>query len=172
VRTPARRSTANARWWQTAHAKGEPVNVSWREAEVLPNGAIAVTGENRPPTEPRRRPLTVPFGLRLIDPESWSVRTVDGESQDFTVAGGVVLARRWSFRGDSLAGIGVRGYDTAGERRFEAFPGADAIVRGAAGRHAYVEVKRADRRSIHVLDLESGESVRRLPWREIRVLSP
>jgi hypothetical protein len=45
-------------------------------------------------------------------------------------------------------------------------------VRGAAGRHAYVEVKRDERRTIHVIDLESGQTVRILPWREIRVLSP
>jgi hypothetical protein len=157
-----------------AHAKGEPVDASWREAEVLPNGAIAVTGDNWPPTErPRHHaPLAVPYGLRLIDPRTWTVRTIDDESEDFTVAGGLLLARRWSMPGDPLSGIGVRAYDTAGQSRFAPFPGADTIVRGAAGRHAYVEVKRGGRRSIHVLDLETGETVRTLPWREIRVLSP
>jgi hypothetical protein len=149
-----------------AHAKGEPVHVRTRHAEVLPNGAIAVTGEDRPAT--RRHPI--PFGLRLIDPGSWTVRTVDADSQDFTVAGGLVLARRWSMGNDGLEGIGVRAYDTAGTLRYSRFEGADTIVRGAAGRYAYVEVKQAGRRRIHVLELESGRTVHTLPWSEMRVL--
>ncbi len=153
-----------------AHGKGEPVHVRTRFAEVLANGAIAVTGEDRPAT---RRPLVqrpIPFGLRLIDPWSWTVRTVDAEAQAFSVAGGLVLARRWSMGNDGLDGIGVRAYDTAGAPRFARFEGADVIVRGAAGRHAYVEAKRAGRRRIHVLELDSGRTVRTLPWRELRVL--
>jgi hypothetical protein len=152
-----------------AHAKGEPVHVRTRHAEVLPNGAIAVTGEDRPAIR-RHVAKPIPFGLRLIDPGSWTVRTVDAEPQDFTVAGGRLLARRWSMGDDGLEGIGVRAYDTAGELRWTSFDEADTIVRGAAGRHAYVEVKRAGRRRIHVVELESGRTVRTLPWRELRVL--
>ena len=152
-----------------AHAKGEPVHVRTRFAEVLPNGAIAVTGEDRPATR-RHLARPIPFGLRLIDSRSWTVRTVDSESQDFSVAGGVVLARRWSMGGDGLDGIGVRAYDTAGTPRWSRFEGADVIVRGAAGRHAHVEVKQSGRRSIQVLELDSGRTVRTLPWRELRVL--
>jgi hypothetical protein len=136
---------------------------------VLPNGAIAVTGEDRPATR-RHVAKPIPFGLRLIDPGSWTVRTVDAEPQDVTVAGGLLLARRWSIGDDGLEGIGVRAYDTAGELRWTSFDEADTIVRGAAGRHAYVEVKRAGRRRIHVVELESGWTVRTLPWRELRVL--
>jgi len=152
-----------------AHAKGEPVHVRTRFAEVLPNGAIAVTGEDRPATR-RHLARPIPFGLRLIDPRSWTVRTVDAESQDFSVAGSMVLARRWSVGGDGLDGIGVRAYDTAGTPRWSRFEGADVIVCGAAGRHAYVEVKQSGRRSIQVLELDSGRTVRTLPWRELRVL--
>jgi hypothetical protein len=152
-----------------AHAKGEPVHVRTRYAEVLPNGAIAVTGEDRPVTR-RHVAMPIPYGLRLIDPESWTVRTVDAEPQDFTVAGGLVLARRWSMGDDGLEGIGVRAYDTAGELRWARFESADTIVRGAAGRYMYVEVKRAGRRRTHVLELDGGRTVRTLPWRELRVL--
>jgi hypothetical protein len=155
-----------------AHAKGPPVDAAWREAKVLPNGAIAVTGDNWPPVERRHAPLAYPFGVRLIDPRTWTVRTLDEESEDFTLAGGILLARRWSLEDDPLEGIGVRAYDTAGKLRFAQFTGADTIVRGAAGRHAYVEVKRDDRRTIHVVDLETGQTERVLRWREIRVLSP
>jgi hypothetical protein len=43
-------------------------------------------------------------------------------------------------------------------------------VHGAAGRHAYVETHQAGRRRINVLELDSGRTVRTLPWRELRVL--
>jgi hypothetical protein len=153
-----------------AHAKGEPVQVRARMAELLPNGAIAVTGEDRPATRPSHLSKPTPFGLRLIDPRTWTVRTVDAEAQDLTLAGGTVLARRWSQGGDGLRGIGLRAYDTAGELRWARFEGADTIVRGAAGRRAYVEVDEGGRRRIHVLDLDSGRTERTLPWSGIRVL--
>jgi hypothetical protein len=152
-----------------AYAK-EPVHVRTRFAEVLPNGAIAVTGEDQPATRRPHVQRPIPFGLRLIDPRSWTVRTVDADAQGFSVAGGLVLARRWAMTNDGLRRIGVRAYDTAGTLRFARFEGADVIVRGAAGRHAYVEARQAGRRRIHVLELDSGRTVRTLPWRELRVL--
>ncbi len=151
-----------------AHAK-EPVDSEVRRAEVLPNGAIAVTGEDTRATDPPHGAPPIPFGVWLIDPRTWTVRLVDRDAQDFTVAGGRLLARRWSMPGGQRP-IGLRAYDTAGSPRWSRFEGADTIVRGAAGRHAYVEVKRAGRRRIHVLELDSGRTVRALPWRELRVL--
>jgi hypothetical protein len=150
-----------------AHAK-EPVDSQVRRAEVLANGAIAVTGEDTRATDPPHG-APIPFGVWLIDPGTWTLRAVDRDAQDFTVAGGRLLARRWSMAGAQRP-IGVRAYDTAGARRWTRFEDADTIVRGAAGRRAYVEVKRAGRRSIHVLELDSGRTLRTLPWRELRVL--
>jgi hypothetical protein len=152
-----------------AHAK-EPVDSKVRWAEVLPNGAIAVTGEDTRATDPPHGAPPIPFGVWLIDPRTWTVRLVDREAQAFTVVGGRLLARRWSVGGDGQRPIGLRAYDTAGTLRWARFEGADTIVRGAAGRHAYVEVKRAGRRRIHVVELDSGRTVRILPWRELRVL--
>jgi hypothetical protein len=152
-----------------AHAK-EPVDSKVRWAEVLPNGAIAVTGEDTRATDPPHGAPPIPFGVWLIDPRTWTVRLVDRDAQAFTVAGGRLLARRWSMGGDGQRPIGLRAYDTAGTLRWTRFEGADTIVRGAAGRHAYVEVKRAGRRRIHVVELDGGRTVRILPWRELRVL--
>jgi hypothetical protein len=153
-----------------AYAK-EPGDLSVRYAEVLPGGAIAVTGEDTPATDPPHGAQPIPWGVRLIDPGSWTVRTVDADAQWFTTAGGLLLARRWSMPGGRRP-IGLRAYDTAGELRWERFKDADTIVRGAAGRRAYVEVKRGGRRRIHVLDLDTGKTERTLRWSEIRVLDP
>jgi hypothetical protein len=152
-----------------ARAKG-PVDSQVRHAEVLANGAIAVTGEDTRPTDRPHGAAPTPIGVRLIDPGTWSVRTVDHDAQYFTVAGGRLLARRWALP-DGQGPIGLRAYDTAGTRRWTRFEGAGGtIVRGAAGRLAYVEARQAGRRRIHVLELDSGRTVRTLPWREVRVL--
>jgi hypothetical protein len=74
-----------------AHAK-EPVDSEVRHAEVLANGAIAVSGEDMRATDPLHGPAT-PFGLWLIDPRSWTVRLVDGDAHHFTVAGGPPVSR-------------------------------------------------------------------------------
>ena len=89
-----------------------------------------------------------------------------------TVAGGVLLARRWSCRTciNALPSIGVRAYNTAGELQFTRFAGAEVTVLGSAGDHAYVAVGRNDRRRIHVLDLDTGDTERILPYRELRLL--
>jgi hypothetical protein len=80
-----------------------------RFAEVIPNGAIAVTGEDTR-AEDGAHAAPIPFGVWLIDPRTWTVRKLDPDAQDFTVAGGGLLTRRWAM-GD---GIGLRAYDTAG----------------------------------------------------------
>lgn len=155
-----------------AYAKG-PFESEIRTATVLPNGVIAVSGEDQDSTDPAHEPKTVAYGVRLIDPASWSWQGVDREAQDVTVAGGVLLARRWSCNCiNGLPSIGVRAYDTAGQLRFTRFEGAGTIVHGVADGHAYIGVNRKGQRRIHVIDLESGRTVRVLPHRELRPLDP
>ena len=156
-----------------AHAKG-PLKSSVRDAHVLPGGTIAVTGEDMETTGEQHDVKTTGYGVQLIDPATWTWRSVDGEAQYMNVAGGVMLARRWSCRGciNGLPSIGVRGYDTAGELRFNVFPDADVTVLGAAGGHAYVGVRRGSARRVHVIELGTGDTVRVLAHRELRLLDP
>jgi hypothetical protein len=152
-----------------AHAK-EPFTSAVRTARMLPSGAIAVTGEDQDATRAAHEPKTIPYGVRLIDPARWTSRTIDSDAQDVTVAGGTLLARRWACDDclNGLPSIGLRAYDTAGRLRFTRFAGARTIVHGAAGRHAYVGVDR----DLHVIDLETGDTVRRLPDQNVRLLDP
>jgi hypothetical protein len=156
-----------------AHAKG-PLKSSTRDAHVLPGGAIAVTGEDMEVTGDEHDVKTTGYGVQLIDPATWTWRRADAEAQYMTVAGGVMLARRWSCRRciNALPSIGVRAYDTAGELRFTRFAGADVTVLGAAGGHAYVGVRRGSTRRVHVIELDTGDTVRVLPHRELRLLDP
>jgi hypothetical protein len=154
-----------------AHAKG-PLESSTRDAHVLPGGAIVVTGEDMETTDAEQDVKTTAYGVRLIDPISWTWRTVDRDAQQVTLAGGVLLARRWSCRGciNALPSIGLRGYDTAGKLRFTRFAGAEVTVLGAARGHAYVSVRRSGARRIHVIELETGTTQRVLAYRELRLL--
>ncbi|HEV3377472.1 MAG TPA: hypothetical protein VG126_09365 [Thermoleophilaceae bacterium] len=81
----------------SAHAKG-PLKSSIRDAHVLPGGAIAVTGEDMEVTGGEHDVKTTGYGVQLIDPATWTWRRADAEAQSMTVAGGVMLARRWSCR--------------------------------------------------------------------------
>ena len=157
-----------------AHAKG-PLESSTRDAHLLPGGAIAVTGEDMKTTRGNPYDIdTTGYGVQLIDPTSWTWRTADRDAQYATVAGGVLLARRWSCRSciNALPSIGLRAYNTAGELRFTRFAGAEVTVLGSAGDHAYVALRRNDRRRIHVLDLDTGDTERTLPHRDLRLLDP
>jgi hypothetical protein len=156
-----------------AHAK-PPLDSAVRTARTLPSGVIAVTGEDQIATASPHEPKTVPYGVRLVDPSTWTARTVDRDAQELTVAGGTLLARRWSCDdcSNGLPSIGLRAYDSAGELRFRRFVGAGTIVRGAAGGQAYVGVERGGVRRIHVIDLDSGHTTRVLPDRELRLLHP
>jgi hypothetical protein len=156
-----------------AHAKG-PLKSSIRTAEVLPGGAIAVSGENMEVTDDPHDVKTTAHGVHLIEPASWTSHKVDSDAQHMTVAGGVLLARRWSCKGcvNALPSIGLRGYDTAGDLRFRRFAGAEPIVLGAAGDHAYIAVRHKNVRRIHVIELDTGNTVRALAHRELRLLDP
>jgi hypothetical protein len=155
-----------------AYAKG-PLESSVRTAQVLPGGAIAVSGEDMDATDDPHDVKTTAYGVRLIDPANWTWRTVDRDAQEATVAGGALLARRWSCRCiNALPSMGVRGYDTAGKLRFARFSGAGVIVFGAAGDYAYVGVRPKGARRVHVIELDTGKTVRVLPYRELRLLEP
>jgi hypothetical protein len=156
-----------------AHAK-EPFASAVRTAHMLPNGVIAVTGEDQVATQATHQPKTVPYGVRLIDPATWTSRTVDRDAQDVTVAGGTLLARRWSCDDciNGLPTIGLRAYDTAGEPRFTRFARARTIVHGAARRYAYIGITQGQTRRIDVIDLNTGDTVRQLPPQQLRLLDP
>jgi hypothetical protein len=104
-----------------AQAKG-PLLGSTRRALWLGNGRLAVTGQDGRPG--RDGVVVHPAGLTLVDTRTWSVETLHREATSATAAAGTVLA---SSGGDpDLPGIGLRGYDLDGDRRFHVF-GARAI---------------------------------------------
>jgi hypothetical protein len=122
---------------------------SFRMAYCLGDGKIAVSGwDERGPERRGWRPD--PFGLRLIDTDDWSIRTLDRQANYFFAAGRALLTtpRR----------NGLIAYTSAGERAFELFRGRAVSNVQAAGRYAYAYFHRT--RRTYVVDIRRGEVVR------------
>ncbi|MEA2365654.1 MAG: hypothetical protein QOI32_1166 [Thermoleophilaceae bacterium] len=143
-------------------AKGN-IEVWWRHAAWAGDGRIAVTGTHWPRPRRGRRPGgPVPFGLRMIDTRSWTMRTLDARPDSMHVTGDAVLASgtRW-FDGDRRAeSTGLLGFDRAGRRAFTRFRGRQVALLGSRGHRGYVWVRRT--RTVHVLDLRHGRTLREI----------
>lgn len=132
-------------------AKGS-VAAWWRTAIWLGDGRIALTGHYEPPFRPgrRRQPTIRPFGVRLVDTRDWTIQALHPDPFLMYLAG------------DRLLALGTRtgmlAFDTRGRPAFTRFRGADVSVLGSHGRLAYVWVR--PNRRLHVLDLQSGRSLR------------
>lgn len=142
-------------------AKGS-VAAWWRHATWLGDGRIAVTGHYEPPFRPGRRlqPLR-PFGVRLIDTRDWTIRVLHPDAFLIHRAGERLLANGtvWRPGGEPATSTGLLAFDMRGQRAFTRFRGSDLSVLGSHGRLAYVWVRPT--RMLHVLDLRSGDSLRR-----------
>ena len=133
---------------------GRVVDAEWGR------GGIAVA------TEVADREGARPGGAYLVDPRTWRVRAIDPRARGVAAtATGVLTFGHVSepsprdpelFR---MEGIGVRGYDHTGRRRFHVL--GEVAVAGvtAHGRYAYVQVWA--RAWLAVVDLERGRLVRR-----------
>ena len=85
-----------------------------QEAEALPNGMLAVAGTS---ANVRTRRIA-PLGLRLIDPTTWTARTIDPRADSFAVAGKQLLATASLSLRTRGNGVGLSGYSLDGKRRF------------------------------------------------------
>jgi hypothetical protein len=147
-----------------ALAKG-PTEASFRQAVWLGNGLLAVTGADtdisvRDDREVEER--TIPAGLSLIDTDRWTVRTLDERVSDITLAENALIA--WTYptelvpREPQESGLIV--YELDGRKRFR-IPEDKPICDLQAGRGlAYVGIGGCA--DIHVIDLHSGEVLRRV----------
>jgi hypothetical protein len=147
-----------------AHAKG-PTETSFRQAVWLGNGHLAVTGADtdisvRDDGEVEER--TIPAGLSLIDTDRWAVRTLDERASDIALAENALIA--WTYptefvpRKPRESGLIV--YELDGRERFRLSEDKAICDLQAGGRFAYVGIGSCA--DIHVVDLESGEVLRRV----------
>ena len=147
------------------------VDVWWREAVWAGDGRIAVSGEHFRPARGRRPPDgPVPFGVRIIDTNDWSMTTLDPRPSVMHVAGDTVLAygTRWFSGNRRSESTGLLAFDPGGQRAFVRFRGQEIATVGSRGKLLYAWVRRA--RTLHVIDLRDGRTVnkvhtaRRIPF--------
>ena len=143
----------------------------FRDAEWTVDGQLAITGDHMP--RPLRNGLPaagpIPYGLRLVDPLDWSLRTVNRRTNLFETAGDRLLAHgtTWNRGWRKSTSTGLLAFDLGGQPAFGRFGGKDVTVLGDHGRYAYVWV-RPDR-MLHVLDLRSGRTVNAIPTTPARM---
>jgi hypothetical protein len=140
-------------------AEAKVTEGSFRMADCLGNGKIAVSGWNEHGPE-RRGWNPIPFGLRLIETDDWWIRTLDREANYFSSAGQTLLVT------PRRGGLVV--YTDGGERAFELFHGRAVSDVRAAGRYAYAYFHRT--RRTYVVDIRRGEVVRMVVTKQPPVL--
>ncbi len=170
--TPARPISLleRLRRWLAPEAQAKVPAGPVREAAWVGDGILAVSGSTWLVREWRSRGLPFvdwdekPAGLHLVDTMGWTIRTVDERATRLAASDGIVLA----FGGDDDArhGMGVVAYTGQGEGLWHRFAGKTIFSASAHGGRAYVEVPGdRRRRTLVVLDLETGRIVARRPSR-------
>lgn len=149
-----------------ASASKGNIDVWWRAAAWIGEGRFAVTGDHYPPVRGRRPPRgPVPFGIRIVDTNDWSIATLDPRPDTMHVSGHTVLASGTRWFGDRRPpeSTGLLAFDVTGRRLFTRFPGQDVATVASRGHVAYVWVRRTH--TLHVVDLRDGHTVK-----EVRTL--
>ena len=147
-------------------AKGN-VDARLRDARWLGSDSIAVTGFRSRPARRGSRfpPPEEPYGVRLIDTSDWTIRTLAEKPNQLWTAGDRLLAQgsTWSRGWRHRDSTGLLGFDADGRPLFTRFPGQEVLVAGATDTHAYVWLRATKR--LHVLDLDDGHTLRKMPAR-------
>lgn len=104
-----------------------------------------------------------PLGLRFVDTEDWSVRVVDEQAGWCELSDGVLLAYAslWDSIDQRRHGIGLRAYSLQGTRRFHVL-GEEPIAEVQPLRDRAIALL-DDAGSVALVDLRTGEILRRLP---------
>lgn len=149
---PPRSLLVRLRDWLEPAAHAKQASGYVRLTRWLGGDVLAVSG-----TDTEQLDRTRPAGLLLVDTRGWTVRTVDGRTTGFQVAGDLLLAT-----GES--GLAAYGFD--GGKRYELFEGERTWLAQVYGGRAYVGA--AGQEPLRIVDLAAGRVVGErpspLPW--------
>jgi hypothetical protein len=149
-------------WLQPAAAAKGPIGGPTRRAAWLGNGLLAIGGDDvHVAVHPRGIDVSSkPFGLKIVDTRTWSVRTLDPGATGFVHASGVLLAYGGSYDEQyrPRGGIGLTAYTLDGTRLYHLFGESPLFWAEVAGANAYV----AAEGKIVAVDIARGRVVRSL----------
>ncbi len=153
-----------------AHAGGGYADGVYRDARMLADGRLAVSGyAETPPRDRATIPVPRPLGLTLIDPDGWRFTTAAPTSSYVQAAGLLALAGSTRTRTGS-AELRLEAIDSAGRRRFATQSSAGALVLATRGWHAYVRSNFG--RALRLVDLQDGRTLRLRRHARVRLLVP
>lgn len=149
-----------------AEAKGAS-DGSVRRALWLGNGLLAVSGFDDVASfdaEGHQKQRTQAAGLRLLDTENWSIRTLEPAATFASRAGDLLLAfgSRWNSETGSFEGAGLSAFDRAGEHVFHLFDDEPVGSVDVSGSYGYVTFDDSYSCRGAVVDLRAGKLIREL----------
>jgi hypothetical protein len=139
-------------------AEAKAVEGPIRQVDVIAPGRLAVTGWDDVVRGTEQIPR--PYGLRIVDTETWRFEVADPRVRSFVPAPGALLVTD----GGRGPRSGVVALDLDGRERFRLLEGRDASAIAAGGR-LYATAHGPGR--MHVVDLRSGRRIRVAPRVEI-----
>jgi hypothetical protein len=159
--------------WLMPPAEAKGVNGLALTAHWLGDGLIAVTGTNQSATRKKDGRLVLsstPDGLRVIDTNDWSERTLDVGADRAIVVEGLLLAggNRWRSDGSKTtsSGEGLAAYGADGSLRWRLESAANVSVIAAYGSRALIQkigTGQITQQPLQLVDLDSGQIVGTLP---------
>ena len=121
----------------------------WQQRAIwLPGGHFAVIGQSYSIRDSRS--VQTSTGLRLLDPEGESARTLDEKATGAALVGDTLLA---------YGGSALRGFTSSGKLRFEALAGQSTGYVQTARGYAYVGVWSGTRFGLTVVEARTGRVV-------------
>jgi len=159
--------------WLTPSAQAKGLNGPMLTATWLGDGLLAVTGTDYSASRARDGSVTfssAPAGLRIVDTDDWSVRTLDARTENVVVADGILLAvgGGWSSSrsGEAASGEGVAAYGADGSLRWRLDVGARMVLIAAYRTRALVQKAMTGangNQRLQLVDLTTGHIIRTLP---------
>ena len=157
--------------WLTPPAEAKGVNGPALRAQWLGEGVISVTGTNQSAIRQKDGSVvfsSTPAGLRVIDTNDWTERTLDAGADSAVVADSLLLASGGSWRSDgsttTSSGEGLAAYAADGSLRWRLEAGSNLSLIAAHGSRALIQTTgQTAQQPFQLVNLGTGQVVRTLP---------
>jgi hypothetical protein len=160
--------------WLTPPAEAKGLNGPMLTAQWLGDGLIALTGTSESAVKQKDGSTvfsSTPAGIRLVDTNAWSERTLDPGSDSAVVADGLLLASGGSWRSDgnttTSSGEGLAAYGPDETLRWHIDAGETITVLAAYGSRALIQKVHTGpyyiQEPVQLIDLTTGRALRTLP---------
>jgi len=140
------------------------VTTSSRDALWLGRGLVAVFGEDRVGGRvgALRKTRSFAAGVRVVNTETWTTRTVDRQAGSARLVAGRLLLHTSALDASASRGVGLRIYTRDGRRLIRHLLGNRALEVETARGRAYAYPLRGRSRSLYVVRGRSGELIHRV----------